>query len=171
MCIRVTFPPETLGLAGFHRLVSLGDLDPAEFVHRVGRRFVVEHLGAPAEPSAGSVVMAVQGEWLRVRFDERPVAGSGLVHLGALDPSIVEREIVNAIVARPGEPADVTYLPGTTDLDFVASHAASEDRVPIFVAPIDIADMIKVATGGVTMPPKSTYFVPKVRSGVFLRLL
>lgn len=165
------FPPETLGLAGFHRLVSLGELTPVEFVQRVRRRFVVEDLASPAEPSAGSVVMAVDGRWLRVRFDERPVAGSGLVHLGALDPSIVEREIVNAIVARPGAPADVSYLPGTTDLDFVASHAESEGRIPILVAPIDIADMIKVAAGGVTMPPKSTYFVPKARSGVFLRLL
>jgi uncharacterized protein (DUF1015 family) len=106
-----------------------------------------------------------------VRFDEPPASGSALVRLGSLDPSVVEREIVAAIVRRDDNEADVEYMPDEGDGHAVAAHAASCGRVPILVPAVTIADMVEVADSGMTMPAKSTYFVPKVRSGLFLRLL
>ncbi|MEM7092988.1 MAG: DUF1015 family protein [Actinomycetota bacterium] len=166
------FPPESLSLAGFHRLIRLPErLSEADLVKAVSRRFRVEPHQDRREPQGGSVAMYADGSWHTVHFDERPVSGSPLVRLGSLDPTIVEREIVRAIVARNEGTADVDYMPDEGDSQAVADHAATEGRVPILVPAVTVADMVEVADGGLTMPAKSTYFVPKVRSGLFIRLL
>lgn len=166
------FAPEVLQLRGFHRLVKLpAEMDEAAFIARVARRFSVESHDEQREPVAGSVEIGAAGGWHTVRFDERPSSGSAVVRLGSLDPSVVEREIITAIVRRDCADADVEYMPDEGDAHAVAAHAASLGRVPILVPAVTVADMVEVADGGLTMPAKSTYFVPKVRSGLFLRLL
>jgi len=66
---------------------------------------------------------------------------------------------------------DVEYKPDTEPFSAIVAEAAADGRIPIFVPPVAIGDMMAVAEGGVIMPAKSTYFLPKVRSGVFLRML
>ena len=162
------FTPSSLGLAGFHRLLRLPeDLAPAEYVRRVSRRFRVTPTDDLVPPSAGTVVIGTGSGWHHVEFDERPVAGGPLIRLGSTDPCIVERELIGAIGGRDG-PVDVVYMPDEGGLDVVVDEAKRLGRVPILLAPVTIDDVIEVADGGLTMPPKSTYFTPKVRSGLFL---
>lgn len=166
------FAPEVLQLCGFHRLVKLPDtMSEAELVAGIARRFSVEAHDDLRAPEPGSVEVFAAGEWHTVRFDERPSSGGPLVRLGSLDPSIVEREIIQAVVGRDLDSVDVEYMPDEGDDDAVADHARELGRVPILVPAVTVADMVEVADGGLTMPAKSTYFVPKVRSGLFLRLL
>lgn len=166
------FPPESLSLSGFHRLLALPpEMDDAEFVQRVSRRFSVHADDQMRLPEQGSVSLFAAGRWHTVRFDERPISGSAQVRLGSLDPSIVERELIRAILGRNGAEPDVAYMPDEGDPGGVVEHALADGRVPVLVPAVTVADMVEVADGGLTMPAKSTYFVPKVRSGLFLRLL
>lgn len=167
------FAPEVLQLCGFHRLVKLpAPMSEADFMAGVSRRFQVEAHDDLRAPEPGSVEIYATNSWHTVRFDERPTAGGPLVRLGSLDPSVVEREIIQAVVGRDLDGgADVEYMPDEGDDAAVAEHARSLGRVPILVPALTVADMVEVADGGLTMPAKSTYFVPKVRSGLFLRLL
>jgi len=166
------FAPEALQLCGFHRLVKLpGALSETDLMTAVARRFRVVAHPDLRTPEPGSVEIYAAGSWHTVQFDERPAAGGPLVRLGSLDPSIVEREIIQAVVGRDVASVDVEYMPDEGNSDAVAEHALSLGRVPILVPPLTVADMVEVADGGLTMPAKSTYFVPKVRSGLFLRLL
>lgn len=165
------FPEQSLSLVGFHRLVRPAPhVDQSELMRRISRRFRVELTSDVTTAEPGSVALFVQNEWHIVHFDERPVSGSAQVRLGSLDPVVLEREILQAILGPMGE-FDVTYMPDTEPFAAIVAVAQDDGRIPIFVPPVAIGDMMAVATGGEIMPPKSTYFVPKVRSGVFLRLL
>lgn len=164
------FPEQSLHLVGFHRLVALPPaLTGGELVRRIRRRFRVETRPPLASVAAGQIAMVVEGQWLVVQFDEPPVAGGPLIRLGSLDPVVLEREILEAIIGAAG-PFDITYVPDIDPFAMIAARAADEDRIPMFVPPVAIHDMMTVAEGGLILPAKSTYFTPKVRSGIFLRL-
>lgn len=164
------FPPESLRLTGFHRLVELpSDMDEAEFIRRVARRFSVTTTPDLVQPEPGSVAIGAAGAWHMVHFDERPRFGSAQVRLGSLDPTVVEREIIRSIVGRDQIEPRVEYMPDDGEKTSVVAHAAEAGLVPILVPAVAVADMVEVADGGLIMPAKSTYFVPKVRSGLFLR--
>lgn len=164
------FPARSLKLEGFHRFVTMpDDMSESDFVAAVGRRFAVERCDPQLDVERGTVAMFADGAWHRVQFDERPVAGSALVRLGSLDPSVLEREILWPILSRDGGPPDVTFVPATAPFDHLLGEAAAAGQVPIFVAPVELGDLFAAADGGLVMPAKSTFFTPKVRSGIFLR--
>jgi len=164
------FPERSLHLVGFHRFLKLDEgLDPRLLLAEIGRRFVVEAISDVATVEPGHVALFLNDEWHVVQFDERPVGGGASIRLGSLDPVVLEREILTSIVGAHGT-VDVTYMPDTEPFSVIAESAATQGRIPIFVPPVAIEDMMAVAEGGLTMPAKSTYFTPKVRSGVFLRL-
>lgn len=165
------FPEQSLSLVGFHRLIRPGpEVDPQEMMRRISRRFRVELTSDVATVASGSVAMFVHHQWHIVHFDEPPISGPAQVRLGSLDPVVLEREILRTIVDPMGG-YDVTYMPDTEPFSVIVTTAEQQGRIPIFVPPVAISDMMAVAAGGEVMPPKSTYFTPKVRSGVFLRLL
>ena len=165
------FPEIELQLVGFHRLVKLpiGVTEEA-LVAAIERRFPTERTSDVSAVEPGTVAMFAIGEWHIVRFDQPNAPTTAEDLLRSLDPVVVEREILEAIVGATGE-IDVTYQPDTEPFAVIVADARADGRVPFFVAPVRIEDMMGVAAGGVIMPPKSTYFTPKVRSGLFLRLL
>ena len=163
------FPAHSLHLVGFHRLLKLPSrLSTTEFVDAIVRRFQVEVVSDVATADPGTVAMMVDGRWMVVHFDEVPVSGGPRILLGSLDVVVLEREILQAIVAAAGE-LDVTYIPDSEPFATIVDHAQRDGRVPMFVAAVTVDDMMTVADGGLVMPAKSTYFTPKVRSGLFLR--
>ena len=100
-------------------------------------------------------------------FDERPVAGSAQILLGSVDPVVLEREILRGIVA-PITDFSISYIPDLGTFGAIVELAEADKLVPVLVPPVTMAEMMAVAEGGVIMPAKSTYFTPKVRSGLFL---
>ena len=169
--LAAVFPEQSLRLVGFHRLVKLQPaVEVDEIIRRIGRRFRVETVSDVASVLPGRVAFVANGEWHVVWFDEPPIGGGAAIRLGSLDPVVLEREILRAII---GDEAivDVTYAPDTDSFGAIVDQAKLEGRVPFFVPPVANEDMMAVAEGGEIMPAKSTYFTPKVRSGIFLRLL
>lgn len=168
--LAVVFPSSALKLAGFHRLVNLPDgLDQSALLQLIEHRFSVTTTDAMPALERGGVVIRTDTGWHSVRFDERPISGSPLVRLGSLDPVVLEREILGLVESRYG-PVQVSFMSGEEDVARVADYAAASGLVPFLVPPLHVGDMIEVADGGLIMPPKSTYFVPKVRAGLFVRL-
>ncbi len=162
------FPKQSLAVAGFHRLLRMPQGQPhSGLVDAIARRFKITQLGEFVEPEPNSVCVLIDHAWHHVQFDERPVSGSGLVHRGALDPVVLDREIINPLVLTGG---DVGFLPATAGIDELVRVAASQNRIPIVVPAVELDDVITTADAGLTLPAKSTYFTPKVRSGLFLRL-
>ena len=67
--------------------------------------------------------------------------------------------------------SDVDYVPAPTGVDELVRRCDADGKVGFVMYPTDIADLMAVARAGELMPPKSSYFAPKPRSGVFLRVI
>ncbi len=72
-------------------------------------------------------------------------------------------------VVDPRSDPRLNYLPGIVDLSQLASICTSEKAVGFVTSPPTIAEVMTVADSGNVMPPKSTWFSPKVGAGLFLR--
>jgi len=70
-----------------------------------------------------------------------------------------------------GEQSGVDYVPAPSGVAELVSRCDADGAVGFLVYPTDIADLMAVARAGDLMPPKSSYFAPKPRSGIFLRVL
>ena len=168
--LTTVFPEQSLHLVGFHRLLTLDDdVDQADILLAIQRRFRVETVSDVATVAPGQVAIVLGGERHLVHFDERPVEGGASILLGSLDPVVLEREVLESIVGRFGS-YQTAYTPDIEPFAIIEAEAIAHDQIPIFVPPVAIEDMMAVAEGDVIMPAKSTYFTPKVRSGVFLRM-
>lgn len=163
------FPADSLRTLGFNRVVRPGPaLSADDFGRHISRRFVVREANASAEglvAEQGRLLARFAGTWHVVELDERPASGGPGIRLGSLDPTVVDREILRGL----GDRADVDHAPDRGDLDALAAACDAEGCFPLVLAPVEIDDLLYVADGGLTMPEKSTYFSPKVRSGLFLR--
>ena len=69
----------------------------------------------------------------------------------------------------PGSGVD--YVPGPSGVEELVARCDRDGMLGFVVFPTDIHDLMAVAQAGELMPPKSSYFAPKPRSGVFLRVL
>ena len=168
--LTTVFPEQSLHLVGFHRLLTLDDdVDQADILLAIQRRFRVETVSDVATVAPGQVAIVLGGERHLVHFDERPVEGGASILLGSLDPVVLEREVLESIVGRFGS-YQTAYTPDIEPFAIIEADAIAHGQIPIFVPPVAIEDMMAVAEGDVIMPAKSTYFTPKVRSGVFLRM-
>lgn len=170
----VAFPAPELLLYPYHRVVAdRGGLTTPELLTRAAERFIVEELdvvdpddAAPTEPH--SFALHVEGRWYRLK------AGEGATDpdhpVAELDVSVLQDHLLGPVlgVADPRTDPRLSFVPGTLGLDELVKRTGPEG-VAIAVPPTAVEQLVAVADAGEVMPPKSTWFDPKVRSGVFLR--
>ncbi|MEX2550362.1 MAG: DUF1015 family protein [Nitriliruptoraceae bacterium] len=158
-------PADELRVEPFHRriddLLGVDAEDVAALLAERGLR--MRALPGPAPPPGrGTVHLTVAGSWWSVRIGDR--AGSGPVD--SLDAHVVEREIVqplSTLAAHP-EGARVVPVPGPLGFDALTRHGA----VGIVLTPPTVEELLRVIAAGEVLPHKSTYLVPKLRSGVIV---
>jgi uncharacterized protein (DUF1015 family) len=161
----VLYPADELRVLAFHRLVVgpvSGDLQAG-----LEDRFIV-HEGMADGPSPGAFMVRLGGEWLRVspRNDERPPGVAGL------DVTRLHHEVLRPLlgIADAGDPR-LEVVPDTVPVEELAARADADGGALFVLAAPAIEELFEVADRGEIVPPKSTYFLPKPRSGVFLRML
>ena len=171
--LSVLFPSDQLRILAFHRRApdhdhrSTGDLTTA--LATVGSIEAMPDLESAVPRKRGEVGVYIRGEWFRLVFDprERPDA------LAALDVERLRRDVIGHVlgVDELADDPDVDYVPGPAGFGEVVARCDADGYIGFLVHPTAIADLMAVAAAGDLMPPKSSYFAPKPRSGLFLRVL
>lgn len=121
----------------------------------------------PGDQAEDELLFFTGEEWLLLRLPIQRTEADPLAHL---DPVVLQRQILGPIFGFAESDIRVSYRPGEDTLSDVALMTAG-DGILCAMRPIAIADLLAVADASINMPPKSTYFSPKVRSGLFLRPL
>lgn len=160
-------PASELHLGSFDRELSELEMMPRRVADLMGARCdVVEVPDAtaarPAEPGAFGI--GVAGHWFRARrldVDTRVDVPSGVDPARGLDAAFVHDFVLAEIfgITSASDPR-ITYRP--------TSVAIADAPVTIMLAPVPLSAIFDVADFGGVMPPKTTYFLPKARSGVLL---
>jgi uncharacterized protein (DUF1015 family) len=164
----VLFPDKQLQILPYNRAVKdLNGMSTEEFLARLGESFEVANDASPLPKARGNWSMYLNGNWygLTLRNDvARPV---GAVEL--LDVSVLQDRLLDPILGIKDVRTDkridfVGGIRGTAELEKLVNEGKAAVAFSMFATTID--DLLKVSDAGEIMPPKSTWFEPKLRDGL-----
>lgn len=168
----VIFPASQLKILPYNRVIKdLNGLSPEAFLARAGEIFELsENSGVrnPTEP--GSVCVYLAGNWHTLKWP--PVESDSPIE--RLDVSVLQDRLLSPVLGigdpRTDERIDfVGGIRGTAELE---KRVDSGDWAVAFsLYPVTVQELIDIADAGEIMPPKSTWFEPKLRSGLFVYTL
>ncbi|TWT43084.1 hypothetical protein KOR42_44900 [Thalassoglobus neptunius] len=172
--LTVFFPTSRLGLEPYNRLLPLNGVSPADFLAKAGEQFEIEKLGkvSPFRPEAVHTIgLYLDGEWYKLT----PKSGSYNPENAAesIDSDIVQRHIIHSILGMSdARDKRINYVGGNKTAGYLVERVDSGDfDLAISLAPVTMDQFVDVCEQSLFMPPKSTWFDPKVRSGLVIALL
>lgn len=167
--IAVSFPADEVKILPYNRIVrDLAGLTPEKFLDAVRARGFRIGPGQPEPARPGIVSMAVGGSWWQL---ELPPVPPGTPRDQALDVEVLQRELI-APVLRVGDVRTdkridfVGGIRGSAELEKLV--ASGDAAVAFAMYPVRIDDLFAIADAGGIMPPKSTWFEPKLRDGILI---
>jgi len=171
------FPHHQLRILPYNRCVrDRNGYSTKTLLKALGESFAVTPLddGLPVEQAAPrrrrEFAMLLHGHWYRLTLREEPAADVDPVH--ALDVAILQQRVLGPLfgIEDPRHDPRLSYIPGNRGLDGLLAACGEGDRIAFAVHPTSVEEVMAVADAGEVMPPKSTWFDPKVRSGFLLLL-
>ncbi len=167
--LAAVYDADDLDNRAFHRFLALGDAAEA-FLASVAAAFPTRTrpaTGAAVDPTLADrhddeLALYHRGTWHLVTVPPEPG------RLGRLDPARFQR-LVDLGLRAPAYDDRLRFRPGVIPLPDLFAEADAEGAVLGVMRPVAVPDLLAVADDGAIMPPKSTYFVPKPRSGLFVR--
>ncbi len=169
--LAVLFPASQLKILPYNRVVKdLNGLSAEDFLQQLRSKFQVESNGQAAPEKGETVCVYVDGAWHTVSWDppqsEDPV--------DVLDVSVLQDEILNPLlgVGDPRTDKRIDFVGGIRGTGELEKRVESGDwEVAFSMYPTTVDQLIDIADAGQIMPPKSTWFEPKLRSGLFVYTL
>ncbi|HEY7292697.1 MAG TPA: DUF1015 family protein [Vicinamibacterales bacterium] len=169
--LAVAFPSNQVQILPYNRIVKdLGGLSADAFLAAVKRSFEVAP--GPASPSAhGEISMFLDGRWYSLKPTEKAPAGNVIA---GLDVSVLQDRLLAPILkiadVRTDKRIDfVGGARGTAELESLVRSGKAAVAFSLF--PVSVADLMAVSDAGAIMPPKSTWFEPKLRDGLLIHVL
>lgn len=171
--LSVLFPDDQLMIMPYNRVVQdLNGLSREEFLKKTEKYFVVTERGRKAfsPEQKGQVGMYLDGSWYQL--DARPEICTDDPVKG-LDVSILQDRILGPIlgIGDPRTDSRIRFVGGIRGLSELERLVDSGAAVAFSMYPTSIRELFEVADAGLLMPPKSTWFEPKLRSGLFIHRL
>lgn len=168
--LSVLFPDESLMIMDYNRSVKdLNGLSESGFMERVNAYFSIDKLEHAKHPSKkGEIAMYLDKTWYMLTAKESLVKTKNVVE--ALDVSVLQNYILGPVlgIKEPRTDPRIDFIGGIRGLDELERRADSDMRVSFALYPVPISELFAVADAGCLMPPKSTWFEPKLRSGLFI---
>ncbi len=164
----VMFPQDQLKILAYNRLVTdLNGLHPEEFLVRIGHACRLSPSAPPVPARPGQVSMYLGGHWLGLEFDIPANADP----VSRLDVSLLQDSILAQILGidDPRTSKRIEFVGGIRGTDYLRAQVdAKRAAVAFSMHPVTMRQLMDIADAGQIMPPKSTWFEPKLRSGLFV---
>ena len=164
----VMFPQDQLQILPYNRLVAdLNGLHPEEFLVRVGHACRLLPSAPPVPVKPGQVSMYLGGHWLGLEFDIPADADP----VSRLDVSLLQDNILAPILGidDPRTSKRIDFVGGIRGTDYLRAQVdAKRAAVAFSMHAVTMRQLMDIADAGQIMPPKSTWFEPKLRSGLFI---
>lgn len=168
--LSVLFPDEELFIMDYNRVVKdLNGLTKDAFIEKLSKVFEVREIGkTPLKPEKKGVIgMFLDKSWYELSikeeyFSKDPVKG--------LDVSILQDAFLEPVlgILDPKTDARIDFVGGIRGLEELERRVSEDCEVAFAMYPTAIEELFAVADANLLMPPKSTWFEPKLRSGLFI---
>ncbi len=167
--LSVLFPESQLCILPYNRVVrDLNGLTEEEFIEAIKKVADVEISDIPLSPEdKGTIGMFMDDVWYRLTIhddikNDDPVKG--------LDVSLLQDHILEPVlgISDPRIDKRIAFIGGIRGLGELERRCKTDMKVAFSMYPTSIEELFNVADAGLLMPPKSTWFEPKLRSGIFI---
>ena len=171
----VCFPANQLTIIDYNRVVKdLNGLTPEEFLVAVGKNFVIEDKGTDIyKPNAlHNFSLYLDGKWYSLTAKEGTYDDNDPI--GVLDVTISSNLILDEILGIKELRSDkrIDFVGGIRGLGELKKRVDSgEMKVALALYPVSMKQLMDIADTGNIMPPKTTWFEPKLRSGLIIHKL
>lgn len=166
--IAVAFPDTQLQILPYHRVVKdLNGHTPGSLLDALRGRLTVTD-GEPAPASQGQVSMFLDGQWHTLVLPDQPDDTS---RDEALDVAVLQREVLAPLlgIGDPRTDKRIDFVGGVRGPAALEAMVESgQAGVAFSLFPVSVDDLIAIADVGGIMPPKSTWFEPKLRDGLLV---
>jgi len=171
--LAVIFPDNQMQILDYNRVVrDLNDHSANQFVAEVAEAFSLEPETAPVKPQQSREFgMYLKGAWYRLHIDEEFVPDDPVQRL---DVSLLQDNLLGPIlgIENPRTDKRIDFVGGIRGLEELQRRVDSGEMAVAFALhPTSIHDMMRVADANQVMPPKSTWFEPKLADGLVSHLL
>ena len=168
----VLFPHDQLHIMDYNRMVKdINGLSQAELMKHVLKNFYVSPSSDGKPPTAHSFGMYLEGRWYLLQIKDSLIPGDPL---DALDASILQNMLLGPVlgIEDPRTSKRIDFAGGTRGLKELEKRVDSGEMAVAFALyPTSLEELFAVVDDDKIMPPKSTWFEPKLRSGLFIHLL
>ncbi|HJZ80135.1 MAG TPA: DUF1015 family protein [Pyrinomonadaceae bacterium] len=164
----VLFPDNQLRILPYNRIVrDLNGLSSADFLAALKERFALAENGSPAPTGRSCWSIYLNGSWYDLSLRDQVAKPAGVVE--SLDVSILQDQLLDPILGIKDVRTDkridfVGGIRGSEELERLVDEGKA--AVAFSLYPTTIDDLLKVSDAGEIMPPKSTWFEPKLRDGL-----
>ncbi|MCC2110715.1 MAG: DUF1015 domain-containing protein [Hyphomicrobiales bacterium] len=171
--LAVVFPHHQVKILDYNRVVrDLGNLSPEAFLAKIETAFSVVREQAPVRPQKPHEFgMYLAGQWYRLTIDPNRVPDDPV---GRLDVSLLHDHLIEPFlgISDPRRDKRIDFVGGMRGLEELQRRVDSGEMAAAFsLFPTSLDDLMAVADAGDVMPPKSTWFEPKLADGLVSRLL
>lgn len=169
--VAVAFPDDQMQILPYNRVVKdLAGHTPESFLSALrGVGSVYEGSASPERP--GTVAVLIGGKWYTLHL---PQPSPGASHADGLDVEVLQQRVLQPLL-EVGDPRTdkridfVGGIRGTAELERLVKDGKA--AVAFSMYPVSIGDLMSIADAGGIMPPKSTWFEPKLRDGLLVHLI
>jgi uncharacterized protein (DUF1015 family) len=169
--LAVAFPHDQVQILPYNRIVKdLAGRTAEQFLHAVGERFhLIAGPAAPIQP--GDIAMYLAGVWHTLRARVPPDPNDPIA---SLDVSVLQDQLLAPLLNIADVRTDkrIDFVGGARGTAELERHVNSgKFAVAFSLYPVGVAELMAVSDAGAIMPPKSTWFEPKLRDGLLIHLI
>lgn len=171
--LAVAFADADLEIMDYNRVVrDLNGYTFEEFCNKVEEYFEIKKIGSKAKPTEKHTFsMLYNGEWYKLTAKDGTFDNGNPVE--RLDVSILQNNLLAPIlnIQDPKNDDRIDFIGGIRGLEELEKRTNSDMKIAFAMFPTTIDDLMSIADAGQIMPPKSTWFEPKLLSGIFIHHL
>ena len=169
----VLFPAEQLKILPYNRTIfELNNLTDESFIEKVKTNFTIEESESSSPNTRGKIGMYLNKKWYMLTPNENVIPGEAVGD--KLDVSILQKFLLEPVldIGDPRTDTNIDFIGGirgTEELEKIVNSGAA--KVAFSMYPVSVEDLINISDAGETMPPKSTWFEPKLRDGLVVHTI
>lgn len=171
--LAVIFPHDKVQVMAYNRFVfDLHGLSADDFLARLGAKFTIEPTDVPEPPKKHEFGMLFKGKWHRLKVKPEMVDESDVI--ARLDVNILQSLVLSPIlgIENPRKDKRIVFIGGLKGKKGVEDAAVKHpEGVGFLLYPVPLEALMDVSDAGKMMPPKSTWFEPKLRCGIVIKPL
>jgi uncharacterized protein (DUF1015 family) len=171
--LTVIFPDAQMQILAYNRTVQdLNGLTQEQFLDEIKGQFTVSENASPEPPDRGNWSMYLDGKWYGLQLSPATTQPSGIV--SSLDVSVLQDRLLDPILGikdvRTDKRVDfIGGLRGTRELERLVNEGKAAVAFSMF--PTTVSELLMVSDANEIMPPKSTWFEPKLRDGLLIHTI